>query len=1041
MVDTIKQNAQRFTFQTKILGPMLAFLVLLPAITVWLVDRHITEQSRIEAQERLSAADAVFRNSVEIRTRNLVSRFRNVVNEPRFKAVAKLNDPQTTTPVLRDLLDEARDGAEVMFLSNESGELVAGVRRDPSIALDEFAKATALLTEPAILSELDAGTLVLENRVFNIVAVPVFLDDRSPPIGKLTIGVRFSDLALRELKSLTRTEIVLLAGSRAIAGTMRGPDLEAVLQQTEGNRPTEFAGPNAVAAVIDGEHFHLLGGNLDGGNGPTELKYSLLSSYETRLRALSRTRSVLLGVSALGILIGVGTVWYLIRRITQPLRALRDGAEAVGRGDFSARVEKFSNDECGDLAEAFNQMTSNLESSHATVERTVSTLRSTQEQLVQREGHLRESEEGLRLIIESARDHVIFTLEEHGRVRRWNPAAERLLGYPAEEAEGLNYANFFSAEDRAAGVPQRLLAAAAEEGRHIFEGWRLRRDGTQFWADITLSRLPGNESVGFVEITRDITIRKEAEETLRSARDAAESANRAKSEFLANVTHEFRTPMNGIIGMTSLLLDQQLSGQQREFAETIRTSADGLLEIIGDVLDISKIEAGKLELRSQAVDINQTMEQLVDLFATRAAKKRIELGLMIAPDVPAMIVADDSRFRQTLSSLIDNAIKFTNEGSVIVSVENARNEGANHLRFVVEDTGIGIAPEAQPRLFQPFSQADGSLARSFGGAGLGLAITKRLIGLMGGKISVESTPGHGSKFSFTVQAPPAVEGSTIGTNFPPFEHRNLLIVGPQGIARLLERQAGWWGTQTQVTSGPDALAIRNTLFDAILIDEKSVSAGGGAFMTSLLQNCATPETHVIVIGSSLESPELANTDRTIAIGKPFKPAELHRALSRCLTPRMKKEDSAPSSVPPNREMAAKFPLRILVVEDNPVNTKVAQHLLKKLGYKADTATNGIEALNQLSKETYDLVFMDLQMPEMDGLTATRKLRESVPASRPPYIVAFTANASKEDREACFAAGMHDFISKPAYLTKIATAAEHAHAWIQSHRAAHPASRM
>jgi len=1040
MTQSQVKSRRRFSFQTKVLGPVLAFLILLPVVTVWLVDRHISEQARVEAQERLSTANAVFRNSVEIRARNLVSRYRNVVNEPRFKAVARLKDAQTTSGLLRDLLEESRDEAEVMFLSDEGNQFVAGVRRDPSLDLGSFARAAAPLTEPAILGELDAGLLVFGNRVFNIVAVPVFLDERSPPIGTLTIGVHFSDSALRELKSLTRTEIALLSGTRVIAGTLQSPEVESNVRSAAGEPAAKSAGGRAEPATIDGEHFHVLHGSLGNDHHASTVSYGLLASYESRLEALARTRLVLLGISAIGILVSVGTIWYLIGRITQPLRALRDGAEAVGRGEFSARVEKFSDDECGDLAESFNRMTSNLEGSHAQLERTVDTLRSTQEQLMQREARLRESEEGLRLIIESARDHVIFTLDANGRVQRWNPAAERLLGFSAAEAEGLNYANFFSPEDRAADIPHRLLAGTAEDNRHTFEGWRIRRDGTKFWADITLSRLPGSGPAGFVEITRDITIRKEAEETLRGARDAAESANRAKSEFIANVTHEFRTPMNGILGMTNLLLDQPLSEQQREFAETIRTSADGLLEIISAVLDLSKIEAGRLELKSQAVDLNQMIEELADLFATRAAKKRLELGFMIAPDVPALLVADDARLRQTLGNLIDNAIKFTSQGSVSVTVERAPGEGLHHLKFVVEDTGIGIAAEAQAQLFEPFSQADGSLARSFGGAGLGLAITKRLIDLMGGEIKVESMPGRGSRFAFTVQATPAVEGRTIGSLFPPMGHCRFLMVAGGGLAAMLERQAGWWGAQTQIVTGTEAQAIRNSHFDAILIDEDIIAAETDTFPASLRRSCAAPETVMIVIGSSLDAAQLVGIGRTTTVSKPLKPGELHRALTRQLTPGRREATAGSPLQPDSATDTTAIPLRILLVEDNAVNRKVALHLLKKLGYQAAIATNGIEALDQLGKEHYDVVFMDLQMPLMDGLTATRKFRETNPASRPPYIVAFTADASKADRDVCFAAGMHDFISKPAQLAKVAAAVEHAREWLQNRPTARPASR-
>jgi PAS domain S-box-containing protein len=898
----------RWSFQTKVLVPVLAFLVLIPGITLWIVNEHINEQMRLEARHALATADAVLRNSLEIRARHLVSRFRNTVNEPRFRAVAQLGDAETMSDFLRASLDEFGEEVEVTAFLTAPDRVVGGARRDAAMSVEEFARSAADVIASALEGSAGAGVVHSGNRILNVVAVPVMDAERASVLGSLSIGVRLGVNALQELQSLTNTEVLLLADNQIAASTVLRLEPALLL----GLKPGE---PQPV--IVEGEHFLAQSGTYESGGVQRGVGYVLLSSYEGRLQALRRTQATLIGISLAGIVLSTVAVWWLIRRITQPLRKLRASAEAVSRGDFSQRVEQFSNDECGQLATAFNHMTASVQTSHATLERAVATLRSTQGQLLEREMRLRESEEELRLIIASARDHAIFTVDPKGRVVRWNPGAERLFGYKAGEAAGLSYASFFNTEDRSAMRPDRLLAATAAEGRQSFEGWRVRRDGSCFWADITVCSLhdpAGKGTTGFVEITRDITVRQQAVEALRQARDTAEAVSRAKSEFLANMSHEIRTPMNAVLGLTSLLLDQKLPPAQQEIATTIRSGAEALLSVIDDLLDLTALEAGNLELHPQDFDLRTCVERVAAQFTASCAQKSIAVELRFATDLPPIVTADSARIGQIFTRLVGNAVKFTERGRIEVVVAPAPDISAEHVRCVVADTGIGIPHGRQGDLFKPFFQVDSSAARRYGGTGLGLALAKRLVELLGGTISCDSSPGQGSRFAFTLRAPAAS-----------FDREPPKLPPPP--------------------------------------------------------------------------PEVATKPQTGSASAAF---------------------------------AQRCPMRVLVVEDNLVNTKVLTLILGKLGYKPETAANGIEALQRLEQQKFDLVFMDLQMPEMDGIEATRQLRKRVPVTSPPYILAFTANASQEDRGACTASGMHDFESKPANIEKISRALERAYAWLNTH---------
>jgi len=1017
----------RLGFQTKVLAPVLALLVLLPALTLVIVTRHMGEQMEAEASRTLTTADGVFRQSLAIRQRSLVSRFRNAVNEPRFRAVASLGDVRTMSSFLTEALSELGDETAFLLFADGNGEFAGGASRAPSSTLDTLARATRALTLRALEGESRSGCITFNNRTYDIIAVPVIASDRLSLRGVLTVAVHFGEQAVKELKSLTHTEIAILSSGKVTTATLPHLEVAAALDRVLGEARSPGLLREMTRIVVDEEHFLALGGNLQDDGDSAGFHYILLSSYEDRLLALRQTRTELIGISLIGVLVGALVIGLLIRRITRPLLALRDGAEAVGRGDFALRIREVSNDECGELAQAFNRMIGNLNSSRTELESTVLTLQST-------EARLRESREELRLMIESARDHMILSFDPNGYVVSWNPAAGRILGYTTEEAHGMVYGLLFAVEDRAAGVPEQVLRSALSEGRHGFEGWRIRRDGTRFWADVTVSRLPDSASQGrggFVEIARDITARKEAELALRRARDAAEATNRAKSEFLANMSHELRTPMNGIIGMSSLLQDRVHEAEDAECVETIRTSASHLLGIIDDILDVSMMESGQIQLSSHPFDVLCTVETVVDQFAERCAGKGIEIGAFVDRNIPSVIEADERRFRQVLTALVANAVKFTEKGGITVTLGYDSSGDAPRLIVTVADTGIGIAPDQQEQLFKLFSQVESSASRRFGGLGLGLAISHHLVSRMGGSIDVSSEYGRGSKFVLSLPVPQPIEFS------PDFKTltglRVLLLEEAAGLRLALENQLNVWGARVESVTGGVDTALR--WFERGGRCNLVVHlAPPGVDPTILSTGRPEHDERLLGWGAAvvrLERPRGRQTGSPPHSGvclRPIRPRRFYAAIRDAMETAGQPCAVALPTEPV--ELVRNPSLRILLVEDNPVNSKVALLLLKRLGYTATCAVNGRRALECLRKESYDLVFMDLQMPEMDGLEATRQLRREVSQEEAPFICALTANAQREDREACSAVGMHQFMAKPVRLETLAGLIEEAAAWLR-----------
>ncbi|HEV8700594.1 MAG TPA: response regulator [Candidatus Polarisedimenticolia bacterium] len=694
-------------------------------------------------------------------------------------------------------------------------------------------------------------------------------------------------------------------------------------------------------------------------------------------------------------------------------------------------------------------------------------------QVQARTADLRKSEDRFRKLSESS-PIGIFQTDAAGRCVYTNPRWQHLTGLSLEESLGDGWSRGIHPEDRASVFEE--WGACAREGRAFDREIRYQTpEGIVRVAHVrsgVVHDLSGaiTEHIGSV---LDVTERKQIEGETRKARDAAEAATRAKSEFLANMSHEIRTPMNGVIGMTGLLMDTELTADQREYVRMLRGSGEALLTLVNDILDFSKIEAGKLEIEMIDFDLHTVVQEAVNLLAEKAHHKKLELAFLVHPEVPGAVRGDPGRLRQILINLVGNAIKFTQSGEVVLRARLAAEGGESRtIRFEVSDTGIGIDAESRDRLFQPFMQAEGSTTRKFGGTGLGLAISRQLTELMGGRIGVESEPDKGSTFWFTVRL--ENRAGAVGAPPPPRESlrglRLLVVDDNTTNRRILMEQARSWGMiPEEAPGGREALGIlaaaanRGQRHDLAIVDMQMPEMDGLQLARAIKTDRRLADLRLIMLTSIGIRGHAAEAHRAGYAGyltKPSGQSQLYDCIATVMTgdtagiPAGGAEAAAGGTVAVAtggqavqrplvtrhslKEAKAQGQRRVLVADDNETNQMVAVQILRRLGYHAEVAANGAEALEAFRTMPFDLILMDCQMPQMDGFEATRAIREAERITgRHMPIVAATANAMRGDREKCLATGMDDYLPKPVKMEDLKTTLER---WIPPRPAANTGSQ-
>ena len=730
------------------------------------------------------------------------------------------------------------------------------------------------------------------------------------------------------------------------------------------------------------------------------------------VRFLEIDLAVLLGSLVVAFLLS----YRLQRVISEPIRELAETASSVSvHENYSIRAVKRGQDEIGRLFDQFNGMLDRIQQRDLSIQKAHDGL----------EIRVEERTSYLNALIENS-PLAIMVLDAEQKVQLCNPAFEQMFQYSRQELIGKPVDGLLAETN--------LLAEARNISHETLGGTpvnlvtrRKRRDGTLI--DVELHGVPlvvNGRVVGSLGLYQDISARKRTEEAMQQATEAAEASSRAKSEFLANMSHEIRTPMNGIMGMTELVLDTELDSEQREYLNMAKISADSLLSLINDILDYSKIEAGKLEIDAIDFNLGDAIGDTMKALSLRAHQKGLELAYDVQPDVPDALLGDPGRLRQVIVNLVGNAIKFTEKGEVILSVQaDWKTADDIQLHFIISDTGIGIPADKRAAIFEAFTQADGSMSRTYGGTGLGLTISSRLVMLMHGRVWVESELSKGSRFHFTAHFGLQKTPTRILVPRDPITLRDMrvLVVDDNATNRqiLLKMLTNWHINPTAAESGAKAIvALRESqglgrIYPLILLDAQMPEMDGFALAETIKRNPDWKSATIMMLSSAGQRGD-AKRCRELGVSayltKPVRQAELLDAILTALGTKPTRE-SLPALVTRHSLREAGDHLRILLVEDNPVNQVVAVRLLEKRGHSVTVSGNGKEALAALEKQSFDLVFMDVQMPEMDGFEATAAIREKEKVSGHHVpVIAMTAHAMAGDRERCLNAGMDDYISKP-----------------------------
>ena len=782
-----------------------------------------------------------------------------------------------------------------------------------------------------------------------------------------------------------------------------------------------------------------------------EMGWHLIAEIDTQeaFTPVTQLTNILLLIFAIILFISIFISSVISRTITRPLRRLHEGTEEITKGNLDYKVGTPSPDEVGQLSRAFDEMTTNLKKSREELEdysrnleekievrtRELSDInQDLEKEIIERkqiEETLNKSQQELTSVFKSSPESLIYH-DEQGTILKINPRFTEVFGYTLNELEGRNInEGMIFPRDKTKEESNKITQTVFEKGLVRIETIRKKKDGTLFPVVISASPIIiKGKSKGIIAIYSDITKEKLAEKEIIKAKKEAELANQAKSAFLASMSHEIRTPMNAIIGMGELMKNTTLNDEQKEYLDMLRISADNLLNVINDVLDISKIESGHIEIEKIEFNLWELIESIGVTLGIKASQKKLELLCYSNPDVPQYVMGDPTRLRQILINLAGNSLKFTEKGEIAINVKILKREDEKvSLHFTVKDTGIGIPKEKQAKIFESFSQVDSSTTRKYGGTGLGLSICKQLAELMGGKIWVESEVSKGSTFHFTL---PSVvvekpEGREEKIESPEIKNLRVLIVDDNYTNRMILREivSLWGALPKEAEDGSSALeelkfAIdRSKPYQLILSDKNMPGMDGFELIKKIREIPEHKKVPIIILSSDRGESDLKKI-KELSISdfilKPVRRSRLYNAIVKVIV----KETSKSVVKKYDIGSAIKDKLfKVLLAEDNLINQKLTVRLLEKQGWQISVANNGNEVLNLLDKNKFDFILMDVQMPEMDGIEATREIRkrEEETGKHVP-IIALTANAFKEDKKKCLEAGMDEYATKPIKINEI-----------------------